>query len=76
MDVLRRLYKFAPEKKVYSYASLVLSAIATIFSVVPYFYLWKFLNELLVLKNLESANKYALWIFMFLVLQTLVYFLS
>lgn len=60
MDVLRRLYKFAPEKKVYSYASLVLSAIATIFSVVPYFYLWKFLNELLVLKNLESANKYAL----------------
>ncbi|MCC9989066.1 ABC transporter ATP-binding protein, partial [Streptococcus agalactiae] len=70
MDVLRRLYKFAPEKKVYSYASLVLSAIATIFSVVPYFYLWKFLNELLVLKNLESANKYALWIFMFLVLQT------
>ncbi|MCC9954333.1 ABC transporter ATP-binding protein, partial [Streptococcus agalactiae] len=72
MDVLRRLYKFAPEKKVYSYASLVLSAIATIFSVVPYFYLWKFLNELLVLKNLESANKYALWIFMFLVLQTLV----
>ncbi|HIC0380895.1 TPA: ABC transporter transmembrane domain-containing protein, partial [Streptococcus agalactiae] len=28
------------------------------------------------LKNLESANKYALWIFMFLVLQTLVYFLS
>ena len=75
MDVLRRLYKFAPEKKVYSYASLVLSAIATIFSVVPYFYLWKFLNELLVLKNLESANKYALWIFMFLVLQTLVYFL-
>ncbi|HEO3703783.1 TPA: ABC transporter ATP-binding protein [Streptococcus agalactiae] len=76
MDVLRRLYKFAPEKKVYSYASLVLSAIATIFSVVSYFYLWKFLNELLVLKNLESANKYALWIFMFLVLQTLVYFLS
>ncbi len=34
------------------------------------------MNELLVLKNLESANKYALWIFMFLVLQTLVYFLS
>ncbi|HGA1040245.1 TPA: ABC transporter ATP-binding protein [Streptococcus agalactiae] len=76
MDVLRRLYKYAPEKRGYSYVSMILSAIATILSVIPYLYLWKFLNELLVIKNIESANKYALWIFMFMVLQTVVYFLS
>lgn len=76
MDVLRRLYKYAPEKRVYSYVSMILSAIATILSVIPYLYLWKFLNELLVTKNIESANKYALCIFMFMVLQTVVYFLS
>lgn len=74
MDVLRRLYKYAPEKRGYSYVSMILSAIATILSVIPYLYLWKFLNELLVIKNIESANKYALWIFMFMVLQTVVYF--
>lgn len=76
MDVLRRLYKYAPEKRGYSYVSMILSAIATILSVIPYLYLWKFLNELLVTKNIESANKYALCIFMFMVLQTVVYFLS
>ena len=76
MDVLRRLYKYASEKRGYSYASMILSAIATILSVIPYLYLWKFLNELLVVKNIESANKYALWIFIFMVLQTVVYFLS
>ena len=40
---------------------MILSAITTILSVIPYLYLWKFLNELLVVKSneivVENTNK-------------------
>lgn len=36
---------------------MILSAITTILSVIPYLYLWKFLNELLVVKSIENTNK-------------------
>lgn len=36
---------------------MILLAITTILSVIPYLYLWKFLNELLVVKSIENTNK-------------------
>ena len=36
---------------------MILWAITTILSVIPYLYLWKFLNELLVVKSIENTNK-------------------
>ena len=63
METLKRLYKYAPEKRIFSYFSLILSGVATVFSVLPYFYFWKLLNELLIMNNTENARNYAFLIF-------------
>lgn len=76
METLKRLYKYAPEKRIFSYFSLILSGVATVFSVLPYFYFWKLLNELLIMNNTENARNYAFLIFIFMVLQTIIYLAS
>lgn len=50
--------------------------ITTVLSMIPYLYLCKFFNELLVIENTKIMNRYALWIFIFMVLQIIIYFLS
>lgn len=76
MDTIKKLYGYAPEKRALSYISMILSAVATIFSVLPYFYFWKLLRELLVFGNAGDAKRLASLIFLYMVLRTVTYLAS
>lgn len=76
MEIFKKLYGYAPEKKACSFISMLLSALATIFSVLPYFYFWKLLRELLVFENAGNAKSYASLIVAFMVLRTITYLAS
>lgn len=46
MCVFKKLFSYAEDRKGYMVAALLLSAVATILSFVPYYFLWKMLHEI------------------------------
>lgn len=46
MKTFKKLFEYAQEKKGYMILSLILSAVATILSFVPYYYFWQILREI------------------------------
>ncbi len=76
MDTYKRLFKYTPEKIGCAYGSIVLSAVATFLQMAPYWFFWKFLNELIVNKNPENSKHYATVIIVLMLAQGVVYFLA
>jgi len=50
--------------------------ISSALSILPYWFLYKFLNEFILMKNFEKAQYYAFIIFIIMVLQSLIYFFA
>ena len=46
MDVFKKLFSYAEDRKGCMVAAMLLSAVATILSFVPYYFLWKMLHEI------------------------------
>lgn len=46
MSLFERLFRYAKEKRIYMFLSLLFSAISTIISFVPYYYFWQILKEI------------------------------
>ena len=57
MKLYKKLFSYAKEKSVYGYAAVILSALATTFWVLPFWYLWKFLEGIFILKNTQKARR-------------------
>ena len=53
-----------------------MSMISSALSILPYWFLYKFLNEFILMKNFERAQYYAFIIFIIMVLQSLIYFFA
>lgn len=76
MDIYKKLFKYVPDKKHLVYIAIFMSVISSALSVLPYWFLYKFLNEFILKKNFEQAQYYAFIIFIIMVLQSLIYFFA
>lgn len=76
MDIYKKLFKYVPDKKYLIYSGIFMSVISSALSVLPYWFLYKFLNEFILLKNFEKAQYYAFIIFIIMVLQSLIYYFA
>ena len=76
MDIYKKLFKYVPDKKYLIYSGIFMSIISSVLSILPYWFLYKFLNEFILMKNFEQAQYYAFIIFIIMVLQSLFYFFA
>ena len=76
MKLYKKLFSYAKEKSVYGYAAVILSALATTFWVLPFWYLWKFLEGIFILKNTQKAGLYVTYIIFYLILYIVTYFIA
>ena len=76
MDIYKKLFKYVPDKKYLIYSGIFMSMISSALSILPYWFLYKFLNEFILKKNFEQAQYYAFIIFIIMVLQSLIYFFA
>ena len=76
MDIYKKLFKYVPDKKYLIYSGIFMSMISSALSILPYWFLYKFLNEFILMKNFEKGQYYAFIIFIIMVLQSLIYFFA
>lgn len=76
MDTLKKLLKYAPEKRVFFHLSILLSIVSTIIGILPFYYLWLILNEVLLQNNLDKAKSYALTVVFLMIAKIIVYLAS
>lgn len=76
MDIYKKLFKYVPDKKYLIYSGIFMSMVSSAVSILPYWFLYKFLNEFILLKNFEKAQYYAFIIFIIMVLQSLIYYFA
>lgn len=76
MNTFGKLFHYAKEKKAFMILALVLSAIATVLSFVPYYYFWLLLREITGGHDLSRIREIALVIFGTTLLHIVTYFLA
>lgn len=76
MDIYKKLFKYVPDKKYLIYSGIFMSMVSSALSILPYWFLYKFLNEFILMKNFERAQYYAFIIFIIMVLQSLIYYFA
>lgn len=76
MKVYKKLFGYVPDEKIIGYLSIVLSAISAGLMIYGYYYIYQFLNEVLVRGNLENANVYSVRIVFYLTISAMIYLLS
>lgn len=76
MKTYSKLLKYVPELKHYGYISVILSVLASILAVIPYWFVWRFLEEFIINNNIESSTNYALKIIILMIAYGIVYFLA
>lgn len=76
MNTYKKILKYAPEKRGYAFLAIVLSIVAACLLIAPYWYFWRFLQELLVYKNPANSKFYAIMIILLMVANIIVYFIA
>ncbi|WP_036730094.1 ABC transporter ATP-binding protein [Peptoniphilus mikwangii] len=76
MNTYKKLLSYVPEKKHDAYISMILSVISCFLLMGPYWYFWKFLNELIVNGNVENSKYYAVLIVVMMIANSIVYFFA
>lgn len=76
MKIYQKLKLYAGEKIGYAYCSIFLSFLASLFLLLPYWLLWGFLKELILVQNIKNVRYYATWIVIFMMIYGIFYFLS
>ena len=76
MGVYKKLFAYVPEKKYLAVVSMFFSLLAAALTVMPFWYLWKFLRELMVSGNVDRAIRYAIIIAVLMLVHIFIYFFS
>ena len=63
MDIFKRLFSYAEERKAYMVLAMILSGLATILSFVPYYFLWQMLIEITMDADGERISNLSYFIF-------------
>lgn len=76
INVYKKLLSYVPEKRHLAFVAIFLSFVSAIFTIVAYFFLYKFLNQILIFNNLKKGISQA-WIIAFLItIGGILYFIS
>ena len=73
MDIFKRLFSYAEERKAYMVLAMILSGLATILSFVPYYFLWQMLSEITMNADGERISNLSYLIFGSTILYTVTY---
>ncbi|MGP1569425.1 MAG: ABC transporter ATP-binding protein [Eubacteriales bacterium] len=76
MDIFKKLFEFGKEKTAYMVIALILSGIATILSLLPYYFFWKLLIEVNSRAEVSVVEQTVIVIFALTVAHAIVYFLA
>ncbi len=76
MKLYKKLFDYADGKGVYGYWSVALSILSGLCWILPFWYLWKFLEAVLVRGEKQAAGRYVGYISLFMILYVLFYFFS
>ena len=76
MNIYKRLFSYTPERMGYAYLSIFFSIISGFLSIAPFWYLWKFLEQLIVHQDLETGMYYATIIVLLMIANAVTYFLA
>ena len=76
MEVYKKLFAYVPEKKHLAFVSMFFSLLAAALTVMPFWYLWKFLWELMIPGNVDRAMGYAIMIAVLMIAHIFIYFFS
>lgn len=76
MEIYKKLLKYVPEKKFLAIFAVFLTAIATVFQFITFWYLYQFLNALIVNRNTAEGKHAAYVIAGFLLAYGISYFFS
>lgn len=76
LKVYKKLLFYVPKEKWLAYLAIALTAVSTVITVSAYYYMYEFLDELIILNKAEDAFYYAVRIVGFLVTGSVVYMLS
>ena len=74
MNIYKRLFKYVPEKIYCAYISAGLAVLSAVLSILPYWFLWKFLHSLIAAKNFADSQQYAMLIVGVMIAQGLIHF--
>ena len=76
LKVYKKLLYYVPKQKPLAYLAIVLTIISTVATISAYYYLYEFLNKLIVSNDMEQSIYYAFLIVGLLVGGSLLYFIS
>ncbi len=76
IGVYKKLISFGKEKKHFLFITIVFSVLAAALQVLAFYYLYRLLENTIVLNNMTDAKRYALMIAGFLAIGGLLYFFS
>lgn len=76
MGIYKRLFGYAPEKIGYAYLSVFLSILSAFLTIAPFWYLWKFLEELIINRDLAGSRSYAVLIVILMLAYGVTYFFA
>lgn len=74
--IYKKLKTYVPERLAFAYIGILLSLAAAVLSVTGYYYLYGFLQKVIVDMDISGATPLAVRVVIFLVANTLVYFLT
>ncbi|MGL9971918.1 ABC transporter ATP-binding protein [Enterococcus sp. DIV1420a] len=76
MKIYKKLFSYVPDKMIYGWTAILFSIISVFMTVYGYFYIYRFLQELIVFRNGNIAQNYAIKTSILLTLGALLYMLS
>lgn len=76
MKTYKKLFGYVPEKKGMLYLSVLFSVVSSILLILPFWYLWKFLEQMLVSRNMNRAVYFAVVIIALMVSYSVTYFMA
>lgn len=74
--IYKKLKKYVPEKLGYAYLGIFLAFVAAVCSVLSYYYIYQFLSEIIINKNIDAALTISVRIVVLLIAGVLIYFAS
>lgn len=76
MEIFKKLFSYAQDRKLYMIMAMILSGIATVLSFVPYYFLWEMLNEITGTADTTKIRRLSYLIFITTLFYTFTYIAS
>src|SRR3712207_8907661 len=76
MKVYKKLFSYVPDDMISGYLAIILSGVSAFLMVFGYYFIYRFLEEMIVDGNYENASYFSIRIVVYLTIGGLLYLLS